>query len=52
MPPFKGTTWPSSDVPMPKGTIGHLCFAHIFTRAETSSVLFGKATASGMAGAE
>src|SRR4029453_12913394 len=44
-------TWPSSELPMPNGTIGRRCFAQTLTMSATSSVDCGKTTASGSPGA-
>ena len=40
-PPNGAFTWPSSDVPVPKGTIGTPCAAQSFTISATSSVVCG-----------
>ncbi len=39
MPPYIGSTCPSSDVPAPKGTTGIFCSKQIFMTCDTSSVL-------------
>ena len=41
-PPCGALTWPSSDEPMPNGTIGASCLAQSFTRSITSSLRFGE----------
>ena len=41
-PPCGALTWPSSDEPIPKGTIGASRLAQIFTRSITSSRDFGE----------
>ena len=46
-PPCGALTWPSSDVPTPKGTIGASCLAQSFTRSITSSLVSANTTASG-----
>ena len=47
MPPASAATPPSREVPVPKGTMGSLCFAQSLTMALTSSVEVAKATPSG-----
>lgn len=47
IPPCIALTWPSSEEPMPNGTIGARCREAACTIALTSSVLTGKTTASG-----
>ena len=46
-PPRNATTWPSKPVPLPKGIIGTLCRAHIWTISLTSAVDCANATAAG-----
>ena len=46
-PPWSAATWPSSEVPVPKGMTGVRCAAHILTMLATSSPDTGNATASG-----
>ena len=46
-PPNGALTWPSSEVPTPKGMIGTSWAAQMRTICCTSSVLCGKTTASG-----
>ena len=48
-PPLKALTCPSSDDPMPKGTIGARWRAATFMIALTSPVPVGKTTTSGAA---
>ena len=47
MPPWIAATWPSSEVPVPKGTTGAPCWAASRMMAATSAVDWAKATASG-----
>ena len=46
-PPRTAWTWPSSEVPVPKGTTATPAAAHSLTMAATSSVVSGKHTAAG-----
>ncbi len=46
-PPCGALTWPSSEVPVPKGMTGTLCFAQMRTTCCTSAVDCGNTTASG-----
>ena len=46
-PPFRAATWPSSEVPVPKGMTGILYSAQILTASATSSVDSAKNTPSG-----
>ena len=45
MPFSLPTTFPSKDVPVPKGTTGILCSLHKRSTLETSSFVSGKTTA-------
>ena len=45
MPFSLPTTFPSKDVPVPKGTTGILCSLHNLSIFETSSFVSGKTTA-------
>ena len=47
MPPCRAAVWPSSEVPVPKGTTASLWRAQIFTTAAASAVDSTNATASG-----
>src|SRR4051812_4202765 len=46
-PPLSAATWPSSEVPAPKGTIGAPCSAQTRTTRAASSTSSGKTTRSG-----
>src|SRR5277367_2836072 len=46
-PPCSALTWPSNEVPTPKGTIGASCAAQMRTVSMTSSLVSANTTASG-----